>query len=141
MSGGRATLRNRGTGPKNVTQIGDVSAIDPRGNALTDKFIVECKSWRNLQIETSFLFRKGRLFKFWNRLIIDCNTHDRLPLLIAKQNNLPEILMITTEKGSEVLGISPRHCLLTLPRWVALNGRHAAVVHRFSILERISCPL
>lgn len=102
MSGGRATvaIRPKGSGVNaNPTQIlrrqaGDISAVAPEGHSLTDRFFIECKFHKELELAHFFLTGKGRLAKFWHKARAEAAQYDRSPMLIAKQNLWP-ILMIT----------------------------------------------
>lgn len=96
MSGGRATVMIK-RGAKNQTGLGDVTAVDPLGNPLTDKFLIECKTYRNLHLhlllsETTDINqdrRKDRsILDFWWRCLRESASSGRLPFLVAKQNNM-----------------------------------------------------
>lgn len=92
MSGGRATVgRNKG---ESIRQAGDITCVAPEGHMLTDRFYIECKFYKNLDI-LSFIFKnKGKLAQFWKETKREADRHDRLPMLIAKQNNFPIILIV-----------------------------------------------
>jgi hypothetical protein len=98
MSGGRATLRLA----KGVMTraIGDICATDPEGFKLTDHYLIECKHHRDLNL-LAFMFGKGKLFKFWIETVEEAASHKRQPMLIAKQNNFPTLLLVM---GSRMLG-------------------------------------
>lgn len=92
MSGGRATVaRHKG---ESVRQAGDITAVAPEGHVLTDRYYVECKFYRDLDI-LSFLFHnKGKLAGFWKDTVRESDRHNcREPMLIAKQNNFPTLLI------------------------------------------------
>lgn len=91
MSGGRATVhRLRGT--KLNRQAGDVCAISPEGIALTTEFYIECKHYRSLDLD-NFMLAKGNLFRFWGDTVAAAQHHERQPMLIAKQNRTPTLLI------------------------------------------------
>lgn len=93
MSGGRATVAAK-RGAKLSAQVGDISAIDPLGNKLTDKFVVECKYYRNIKLETLFTGHKGGVYEFWETLSAIASKHDKKSMLIFKQNGMePQVLM------------------------------------------------
>lgn len=101
MSGGRATVQNK-KGGKNTRQLGDITAIDPRGAWLNENFIVEAKHYKKLDIESFLLKKTGVLYGFWRKLRKLCKKHSLHPILIAKQNNLPTLLL-TTELAIDCL--------------------------------------
>ena len=89
MSGGRATVQ-RAKGKRNQTQTGDVSAIHPQGARLTDKFVIECKSVKDLALHGLFVKPSyGALVNYWIKLCEDCTTCGKRPMLIARQNFFP----------------------------------------------------
>lgn len=92
MSGGRATVGFR-RGDKLSRQAGDISSISPEGHALTSLFLVECKHYRKLDIEAFFLTGKGRLSRFWEKAVAEARQHGLEPLLIARQNFTPDIIV------------------------------------------------
>jgi hypothetical protein len=85
MSGGRATVHKLG----DVRQAGDICAVAPEGNALVEQFYFECKFYRNLAIGRFVIENKGPLGRFWTKTVAEARKHNRIPVLIAKQNNLP----------------------------------------------------
>lgn len=89
MSGGRATLQ----GKINTTQLGDLTCIHPAGQWLTDMFVIECKFYRDLSIASSLLFGRGNLAKFWQQACRQAWKHERSPLLVAKQNLTPPLVL------------------------------------------------
>lgn len=103
MSGGRATV-NRKRGIANKTQCGDISAVSPEGHKLTDLFVIECKSYRNLDIAQGLILGRGKLAEFWKELRVEAKAANKEPLLIAKQSRF-ETLLVTTYVGADVLGL------------------------------------
>jgi hypothetical protein len=99
MSGGRATIHVK-RGDKN-RQAGDITAVAPEGHQFTDVFFAECKHVRNLDIASFFTKGIGRLAKFWAQAKKQAAQHDRRPMLIAKQNNQP-VLVVT--EGDTIAG-------------------------------------
>jgi len=92
MSGGRATLARK----KGVTlnrQAGDICAVAPEGHALTNKFYLECKHYKDLQVGSFMLQDIGLLAKFWRETRAHAKPYGKLPLLIAKQNFVPVMLV------------------------------------------------
>lgn len=97
MSGGRGTVQAK-KGIKNKTQLGDITCVHSKGEWLTNLFVIECKFYAKLEIESSLLNKKGKLYKFWKQIRKIARKNDRHPILIAKQNRTP-ILMIFDKKG------------------------------------------
>jgi hypothetical protein len=115
MSGGRATIQ-LAKGIKNLTQAGDISAIDLAGHLLLKHFVIECKHYKSLNIETSIIKRHGVLYQFWRQLRRDCKALGKQPMLIARQNNFP-ILLVTSTIGGSLCNIGTP--ILILPQWIA----------------------
>lgn len=113
MSGGRATLELR-KDIVNQTQAGDISAIDILGHWLVRDYQIECKHYADLNFTSSFLSKTGRLYSFWNSTMTDSLRRDKAPMLIAKQNNRPTI-MLTLPRRSPA-DIKP---IITLHNWPA----------------------
>lgn len=97
MSGGRSTVRHK-QGKKDASQGGDITCIHEAGRWLTEYFVLECKFYRDLDIESGLLKGKGKLAQFWKEIETVAKRHHKHPLLIAKQNNtIP--LLILNKKG------------------------------------------
>lgn len=109
MSGGRSTVAFA-NGKRLAAQAGDISAIHPLGHKLTDIFLVECKSYADLQI-TSILTGRGKLLEFWLDTKTDAQCYERLPMLIAKQNKFPTVTCFGS-KGVELLGLKKQQILV-----------------------------
>lgn len=100
MSGGRATVGMK-RGIKRTSQAGDITAIDPLGNRLTDVFVIECKFYRNIHIE-SMMFGKpkvGTILEFWTKLCKDSEKMGKEPMLIIKQNGWPVLMGLSQISG------------------------------------------
>jgi hypothetical protein len=113
MSGGRARLQlNKDI--VNQTQAGDVSSISELGFWLINAYTIEAKHYKDLQLASGFLSNTGALHDFWRQLRQDCMITRKLPLLIAKQNNRPTIML--TQPGHAPTTMSPQ---VTLHDWWA----------------------
>jgi hypothetical protein len=100
LSGGRATVSHqRG---KVIRQAGDICATAPEGHKLTDAYMIECKFYKDLELE-GFLFGKGVLAGFWRVAVEAAARHQRSPLLVAKQNLRPVLALL--KFGSLVRGV------------------------------------
>jgi hypothetical protein len=116
LSGGRATVHKKGE----VRQAGDMCAVAPEGHILTDQLFFEFKHVRDLQLDRFFLEGKGTLAKFWRTAHREALKYNRLPLIIARQNRLPTLI---------VGPLNPVFSNLANPHAkVALNGKG----HQFS---------
>lgn len=123
ISGGRATvLLTKG---RSVKPAGDICAVDPNGHRLTDRFFIECKHVRDLQLHR-FMLHEGTLHNFWEQAVRQAVDHKRTPMLIARQDFLPVLLIVLA--GS-----------LRQPYPLAEVG-HAAV-HKFEDVLRTTCRL
>lgn len=92
MSGGRATLRVAKHGAQRVA--GDICATAPGGHALTDYYYIEAKHLQDIEL-TSFIVKgKGNLTAIWRSTIKQAEQHGRLPMLVAKQNLMPAIVLL-----------------------------------------------
>lgn len=92
MSGGRATVALK-RGAK-IQQVGDICAVRPELHEFTAKFFIECKHVRSLDIESFLLKGKGALAKFWRTASYEAERHGRIPMIIARQNNTPDIVVV-----------------------------------------------
>lgn len=95
MSGGRSTVAAR-RGKRLASQAGDISCVHHTGSALTEKFLIECKSYRDLNF-AALLKRKGKLAEFWLETRKQAVKYQKLPMLIAKQNQQPIIVCLSQE--------------------------------------------
>jgi hypothetical protein len=113
MSGGRARLQlNKEI--INQTQAGDISAIGELGFWLINTYTIEVKHYKDLQLASGFLNNTGFLFNFWDKLKDDCRLTGKLPLMVAKQNHRPTLML--TLPGRAPTTMSP---LVTLHEWWA----------------------
>lgn len=92
MSGGRATLQLK-RDVINLTQSGDMTAIAPEGFALCQQCLFEYKSYRDLDIDSSLLRSRGRLRHFWFDTVKAAEKYGKVPVLVAKQNLFPVLLV------------------------------------------------
>lgn len=105
ISGGRATVaHNKG---KTNRQAGDICSVSPEGHILTEKFFIECKHYRKLQIDKFILLKEGTLAKFW----VTCNNqafnHKRWPMLIVKENGKPELVITYQDHLTNFCNVGP----------------------------------
>jgi len=89
MSGGRATIRRK-KGKETASGHGDITAVTPEGNKLTDYFVIECKSYKSLGFD-SHLYNKGPLAGIWDKLKNE-TPKGKKPILILKENCRPILI-------------------------------------------------
>ena len=97
MSGGRATVAMRDRNTKLSSQAGDISLVDPLGAEFITRFMIECKFYKDLQLAVALTKGKGKLIEFWNVAKEEAYTHGKLPILVAKQNRLPTMVVLPFE--------------------------------------------
>lgn len=91
LSGGRATVAHRKD--KVVRQAGDICAVSPEGHALDSIVFIECKHVKSLALEGFFISGKNTLANFWRVAVQQAKRHNKTPLLIARQNRLPDLIL------------------------------------------------
>lgn len=92
MSGGRSTVAMK-KGVKLSAQVGDISSIHKLGHDFTERFMVEAKFYKSLNYD-SLIKGNGNLVTFWQRAREDASTHDKIPMLVAKQNHFPIVVCL-----------------------------------------------
>lgn len=85
-------------GKSHSRHAGDISATSPEGHALTDVWYVECKAYRNLAIDSAFIKGTGSLIKFWDEAVAQASIYHKAPMLIAKQNQVPVIVLVPIDR-------------------------------------------
>ena len=93
MSGGRATLGAK-KGQKHRSQAGDIVAIDPLGSQLTERFCIECKFYKDLDL-TGMWFGRGFLYKVWTKERVKAQSFGKEPMVIAKQNFQETLVLLS----------------------------------------------
>lgn len=91
MSGGRATALNK-SGVL-VRQAGDICAVAEEGYDLVDSYYFELKRYKDLNLPQFLIRGTGILSTFWRATIIDAESYGRRPVLIAKQDRMPAIVL------------------------------------------------
>mgnify|MGYP001577792191 CR=1 FL=1 len=105
MSGGRASVQFK-KGVVNKTQSGDITAIDPLGAPLLNKFFIECKFYRDLHFPALLMEKEGKngAQHFWRICQEQAAKYKKLPMLIMKQNGtMPTFFGVDTQ-GFDALG-------------------------------------
>lgn len=103
ISGGRATVAFRKG--KNIRAAGDICAVSPHGHKLTDRYFIECKHVRMLNLD-SFLFGRGNLSAYWSKCVEQALDHRRAPMLIAKQDRWQTLLILLQGSRNDYMAIA-----------------------------------
>lgn len=134
-SGGRATIR----GDRTLAHAaGDIGASKPEGFALVTRYFIECKHYANLQLGNFLCHKKSKLGDFWEIAYREALKYYRLPILIAKQNLFPTLVIMRRQCW---LGFDMHH----KPVWslgndkivVALFEEFIAYASREKLYERV----
>ena len=112
MSGGRANVPSRKSkGQTFEAQCGDVVATHAQGNHLVSLFVVECKFWRDLELQQPTFGLPGQMIPQWLKTYEEAKRTGRQPLFCAKQNHKADIVL-TTAKGAQILRTEDPDCKL-----------------------------
>lgn len=93
MSGGRATV-GRKAGKQHDQHAGDITATHPDGHKLTDYWYVECKFYADLDLQAAMISGAGKLAQFWRDTCEAATSYNKMPMLIAKQNLVPTLMLL-----------------------------------------------
>jgi len=113
MSGGRATLQLR-QDIQNKAQSGDLTAISAEAYAFAEHHFIEAKHYRDLGFGRGFICETGTIWNFWQKACEQAVQHGKTPVLIARQNLYP--IIVITHSTQAVFHCDP---LIILPRWHA----------------------
>lgn len=94
-SGAHATQKNKAG--KESKMYGDIMSIDPAGDFLTNKYVIECKHYKNYCFEDFLVLDKGKVADWWKQVEGDALKADKEPMLIFKRNNYPILIMFNSE--------------------------------------------
>jgi hypothetical protein len=93
MSGGRGTRREAKRGAQRVS--GDICAVAPGGHVLTDYYHIEAKHVRRMEFTALALRGSGWLAKEWWRCLRQARSHNKLPMMIVRENRMPDIVLLS----------------------------------------------
>jgi hypothetical protein len=85
---------------------GDVMGSEPSAHLFVQHLLVECKFWRDLQIESA-LWGRGELYKVVGKTEKQARDHDRRYMLITKQNHRPTVLFAQASVGRIITAVKP----------------------------------
>lgn len=94
MSGGRATVAAK-NGKQLRAQCGDICAVDPLGNILTDHCYFECKHLKKISFDDLIkdVRGPGRLLSIWLKTVQEAERYSsKHPVLISRQNGCPTLV-------------------------------------------------
>ena len=98
-SGGKFTVEEKKGVHSNKRHIGDLTSIDPLGDWLIDYFAFECKRYENLYMEDIVYGpptpEKPRgLIAFWQKHIALSKAHNKVPIMLVKEDYKPAIVVL-----------------------------------------------
>lgn len=93
-SGGRATVQRKSGNKASEYQASDISPVAPAAYILSDVFAIECKAYKDIQLNQLVFEEKSLLLDFWNQANRDALAANKKPMLIAKQNMRKPLLGI-----------------------------------------------
>lgn len=96
MSGGRATIAHG----RDVRQCGDIAAVAQEGYEFANAWFVECKHVRSLDLDSFIIKGVGLLRKFWDKARKEAKRHRKDPMIIARQNRWPDIVVTRTNHAA-----------------------------------------
>lgn len=112
MSGGRATL----FGQVAATQAGDLSGLSAEAHRFLDKFVVECKRRRTLNLDRAVVGKSSQLEKLFGEAQHEAEKYGRQTWFVAKQDRLPTMLCLShdvTIKIDHIIGFPIHSCLFS----------------------------
>lgn len=125
MSGGRATFQLR-KDIINRAQAGDLTAISAEAIELCERYLFECKHRKDLNFTALMTGGTGLLVGFWRSTQAVAARIDKLPVLIAKQNHYPAVVLCPVGCGLFPLS----------PSWAVFPAL-GAEVHLFEEVTRV----
>jgi len=92
MSGGRATVKQNKLG--SGVGAGDISAVEERGYPYIDKFVFECKSYKNIKLFSLFTGtpKEGSIYDFWTTTVKLGYQLNKKPVVLVRENNKPTLI-------------------------------------------------
>lgn len=122
-SGAMATQRQKAK--KASTQHGDIASVDIRGHKFIRDHYVECKHLRSLHTE-KIVFGKAiksdsSLYNIWLDTVEKATIVGKRPVLIARQNNLGEVICLNFDTAKIFFTDSAR----SIPRHMTIRNYKA----------------
>lgn len=113
MSGGRAKVLSK-SGIRADAQSGDISSVDRLSARFIERYSVEAKFYKDLNLQGIFYGTTSGLLDFWEQCAGDAANSNKTPMLIAKQNFKPSLMFLPRTELHE-LGLH-RNVLAVVPR-------------------------
>lgn len=108
---------------------GDICAIHPLGAPLIDRFFLELKFYRDLNLGRALTEQEGLLIKFWLKACEQAKRLGKHPLLVFKENR-GSVMVGTTVSGINLLGVATR---------VVVYMTKAETLHIFPLDSLLAC--
>lgn len=140
MSGGRATMMNR-RGNQNLSQTGDITAIDPTGQWLMDAFIVECKFHADIQLQHFLLNGKGKIADWLATAIGQALPFGKEALLVVKENRIPTLVVTTAKQISHGGWFAPLRPRMTLDDGIKVLSFNSFVDDLKWVCDKVAEPV
>jgi hypothetical protein len=134
MSGGRATVGKR-KGLDLAHHAGDISATHPLGHILTDHFYVECKRYADLNFGSFLTKQKGPLAGFWEEAVKQARAHDRVPMLIVREDRGDTLILVPCE-AMLTRGMTGLVFRFNVDAWIARLHRLKADIFEFEAVMK-----
>lgn len=91
-SGGTSTVSIK-KGIMNKEQALDISTVSAEGDRLISRCCIECKFYKDLGLAKFLMGSDSLLMGFWIETVDKAAEVDKFPILIAKQNYFPDIIV------------------------------------------------
>jgi len=85
---------------------GDLTCCHPLSYPFFEKFIIECKFWRDIEM-LEFILKKGDLYWYFVELIKQCDKCERLPFMIVRQNYRPSLIICPSRPVLAIMPVNP----------------------------------
>lgn len=114
-SGGRTTMLSY-SGIDFASQVGDICAATKEGLKLTDKFLLETKHYKTLNLQALFYGTpKDGILQHWSKLLKDSEKYKKFPMYIVRENSKP-ILISLNSKGKEFFKLNDFFLISSFPK-------------------------
>lgn len=102
-SGARSTVRRKATGKGIDNQASDIAPTHVDAEPFSSLFILECKHYKVIQAQVALYdWPASMLAKWWAKARIDAVSVGKVPLLVAKENQRPALL-VCPDYGNRIL--------------------------------------
>lgn len=103
--------------------IGDVMAADedPAANAFLTKYVIECKHWKDLNLNHALWNKRDEIYYQLNKTYLRCLAHKKIMLFIAKQNYYPTYLFMSMATAQSLNYCNSDHHILWNRRFVLMK--------------------